>query len=194
MGKLVEFRTIDLPELLLVGKEIRHSMEEQMKGSNPLPGLWDRCFGDGTFEALEKQRGFSYNPLCVSNDNQKLNCKKKKCNHCKHPYIGVMIDWDKGDGDFSYIVGMFMKPGAEIPEGFFSRKLDSVKVAVGWIEGKDVQDVCSNAHELTEQALKSNGFGNSSMKWCAEVYNCPRFTAPGENGEIILDYYIPIDL
>lgn len=27
--------------------------------------------------------------------------------------------------------------------------------------------------------------------WCMKLYNCPRFTTPMDNGEIILDYYIP---
>ncbi len=171
MGKLIKFEMSELPDVLLIGKEIRHSMEEQMKGNNPLPAFWDRCFGDGTFHVLEKQSDFIHDSA----------------------YVGVMIDWDKGDGNFSYVVGMLMKTGADVPQGFKSRKINATKVAIGWIQGKDTPDVCSKAHEYTEQALKAEGYECNKMKWCMELYNCPRFTTPDENGEIILDYYIPVD-
>jgi len=170
-GKLIEFKVSELPNVLLVGKELRHSMEEQMKGNNPLPYFWDSCFADETFSILEKQSEFVYNAA----------------------YVGVMIDWDKGDGKFSYIVGILMKPGADVPEGFVSRTIDATRVAIGLIQGKDAQDVCSKAHEVTEQALKADGYSNNGMKWCMELYNCPRFTTPDKNDEIVLDYYIPID-
>ena len=102
-------------------------------------------------------------------------------------YVGVMIDWYKGDGNFSYIVGMLMKAGVDVPDGFFSRALPAAKVAVGWIQGKDTADVCSNAHALTEKALKAEGYTCDTMRWCMELYNCPRFTQPDANGEIVLE-------
>lgn len=171
MGKLIDFKVAEIPEVLLIGKEIRYSIEEQMKGNNPLPAFWGRCFADDTFPALESQSDLIYDDS----------------------YVGVMLDWDKGDGEFTYIVGMLMKNGSDVPEGFVSRKIDTTRVAIGWIQGGDTQDVCSNAHELTEQALKAEGYSNNGMKWFMELYNCPRFTTPDENGQIILDYYIPID-
>ena len=171
MGKLVKFDIRDMPDILLVGKDIRHSMAEQMKGNNPLPGFWDKCFTEDVFKALEAQANYVFDDA----------------------YVGVMADWATGDGCFSYIVGMLMKPGAQVPSGYICRELKAEKVGIGWIQGKDVSDVCSNAHELTEQRLKSDGHSCANMAWCMELYNCPRFTTPDENGEIILDYYIPLD-
>ncbi|MCL2321753.1 MAG: GyrI-like domain-containing protein [Oscillospiraceae bacterium] len=171
MGKLIKFQVADLPDVLLVGKEIRHSMEEQMKGNNPIPAFWDRCFAEDIFSVFQKQ---AYSIF-------------------KSDYVGVMTDWDKGDGDFSYIIGMLMKPGADVPEGYVSHVIKATKVAIGWIQGKDVADVCMNAHELTEKALEDKGHSCEKMTWSMELYNCPRFTSPDENGQIILDYYIPID-
>lgn len=171
MGKLIKFEVTDLPDILLVGKEIRHSMEEQMKGINPIPAFWDGCFAEGIFSILEKQEDSIFN----------------------RDYAGVLTDWDKGDGDFSYIIGMLMKPGADVPEGYVSRHIKATKIAIAWIQGKDVADVCMNAHELTEQTLKAEGHNCDKMKWSMELYNCPRFTKPDENGQIILDYYIPIN-
>ncbi|MDR1705606.1 MAG: GyrI-like domain-containing protein [Clostridiales bacterium] len=171
MGTLIKFDIKEMPDVMVMGKELRHSMKEQMEGNNPLPGFWERCFADGTFSALEAQKG------CVYDDS----------------YVGVMLDWDRGDGNFSYVIGMLMNRNAELPQGYAGYKLDATKAAVGWVQGKDTADVCSNAHELTERALKEKGYKCDAMKWSMELYNCPRFTTPDGNGDIILDYYIPLD-
>ncbi len=171
MATLVRFETKAMPDLLVIGKEIRYSMEEQMQGNNRIPGLWDACFAGNAFAPLEAQADFVYDDA----------------------YVGVMIDWDKGDGDFSYICGMLMKPGADTPEGYSARALPAGMAAIAWIYGKDVGDVCSSAHQMTEQKLRAEGMTNAKMRWCMELYNCPRFTTPDADGNIILDYWIPVD-
>jgi predicted transcriptional regulator YdeE len=171
MGRLVKFEVGELPDVLIVGKELRCNMEELMKGNNPIPAFWGKCFEENIFATLEEQTDLIYNK----------------------DYVGIMLDWNNDDSHTSYIVGMLMKPGAAVPAGYFSRDLEATKVAIGFIQGKDTPDVCSNAHELTEQALKSEDFTCEKMTWCMELYNCPRYTTPDENDEIILDYYIPID-
>lgn len=171
MGELIKFNLKKLPSLKLVGKELRYNMEAHMKGDNRIPTFWEKCFADGIFSLLEKQVDLVY-------DNS---------------YVGVMLDWDKGDGDFSYIVGMLMKDDAFVPEGYVCRDIEETDVAIGWIKGKNTADVCSAAHPLTEKAIKENGYKCDQMKWCMELYNCPRFSQPDENGDIILDYYIPVD-
>ncbi|EGD46578.1 hypothetical protein Cpap_0958 [Ruminiclostridium papyrosolvens DSM 2782] len=108
----------------LVGKELRYNMEAHMKGDNRLPAFWDKCFADYTFLLLEEQTNYIYNSS----------------------YVGIMLDWDKGDGEFSYVIGMLMKDGVTVPEGYYY---------------KDIEDT--------------------------------RYTIPDENGDIILDYYIPIN-
>lgn len=170
MGELVNFEISRLPKLKLVGKELRYNMEAHMKGDNRIPAFWDKCFADDIFSLLEKQADYVYDDA----------------------YVGVMLDWDKGDGDFSYIAGMLMKEGAAVPDGYCSRELEETEAAIGWVRGKNVADVCSCAHLLTENAVKEKGYSCDQMKWCMELYNCPRFTAPDENGDIILDYYIPV--
>lgn len=169
MGKLIKLEVVNLPTLYLVGKELKINMEEHMKGNNRIPAFWDTCFSDGTFSTLEQQADFIYNPA----------------------YVGVMMDWDKGDGYFTYICGILMKEGVTAPDGFAMHVLPPTDAAVSWIQGKDVSDVCAKAHEQTEQALKEAGYNCDGIQWCMELYNCPRFTTPNENGEIILDYYIP---
>ncbi len=171
MSELIKFEVKRLPNIKLVGKELRYNMEAHMKGDNRIPAFWDKCFTDGTFSLLEKQTSFIYDSA----------------------YVGVMLDWDNGDGDFSYIVGMLMKDGVSVPDGYYYKDIEETDVAIGWIKGKNTADVCSSAHSLTEQAIKENGYKCDKMKWCMELYNCPRFTTPDENGDIILDYYIPIN-
>ena len=171
MAELVRFEIISFPAMKLIGKEIRYSMAVHMQGDNRIPGFWDKCFNDGTFTWLEAQKDFIYDPA----------------------YVDVMLDWDKGDGEFSTIVGMLMKNGASVPDGCVTRDLPASKVAVGWVRGKDTMDCCAAAHQLTEQKLRADGYTNDKMTWCMELYNCPRFTTPDDNGDIILDYYIPLD-
>lgn len=172
MGELIKFEVKKLPTLKLVGKELRYSMDLHMQGENRIPTFWDKCFADKIFLPLEKQTGFVYDK----------------------DYVGVMLDWDKGDGDFSYVIGMLMRYGVDVPEGYYCIDINETNVAIGWIKGKNILDVCSTAHPQTEQALIDNGYKCDNMKWCMELYNCPRFTTPDENGDVILDYYIPIDV
>jgi predicted transcriptional regulator YdeE len=171
VAELVHFEVKDFPAVLLIGKELRYSMELLMKGENRIPAFWDACFADGTFTRLEGQKDGIFDDA----------------------YVGVMLDWGKGDGDFSYVCGMLMKDGADVPDGYISRVLPASKVAVGWIKGTDTMDVSSAAHVLTERKLKEEGRTSDKMAWCMELYNCPRFTTPDADGKIILDYYIPCD-
>lgn len=170
MGALINFEVKKLPRVKLLGKELRYGMDALMRGDNPLPGFWDKCFAEDAFAPLEAQGAQVYDPS----------------------YVGVMTDWDRGDGDFSYIVGMLMREDTLAPEGYYSKLLEPAEIAVGYIQGKDTQDVCGNAHELTEQALKEKGYRCDGMAWSAEVYNCPRFTEADADGNIVLDYYIPL--
>ena len=90
-----------------------------------------------------------------------------------------------------------MKPGVPVPAGFVSRTLKPAKVAVGWVKGKKSNegDIYANAHSLTEKSMMETGMKPSRRpdSWCMEVYTCPRFTTPDENGDIIMDYYLPCE-
>ncbi len=170
MAVLVNFEIKELPKVKLVGKEIRPSQEEQMKGNNPLPAFWGKCFQEGAFAPLESQDGMIFDPS----------------------YVGIMLDWERGDGMFSYIVGMLMLEDAAVPEGYYSAELPAARVAVGYIKGKE-HETYAVAHQFTEQKLKEAGYTCEKMHWCGELYNCPRFTEPDAQGEVVLDYYIPLD-
>ena len=42
------------------------------------------------------------------------------------------------------------------------------------------------------EAIRAKGMTRFEDNWCFERYQCPRFTAPDENGNVILDYGISI--
>ncbi len=171
MAELIKFEVVNLPKLYVIGKELRYNMEAHMKGDNRIGPFWGKCFEEKIFSTLEQQGDFIY-------DNA---------------YVGIMLDWDKGDGDFSYICGMLFNEGATVPEGFVIREIKETKAALSWIKGKDTADVCMNAHPITEQAIRDNGLSTENMSWCMELYNCPRYTTPDQDGNITLDYYIPVN-
>lgn len=166
MVKLVNLQINELPEIRIIGKVVYPNMN---MSENPIPAFWCKCFEDGTFTKLEELEEY----------------------HIDSSYVGWMGDWDIDSGKFTYICGILMKSGTPVPEGFVYKDIPANTVAIGWIQGLE-KDVYSVAHELTQKAMEEQGYKlDKSASWFMELYNCPRFTTPMENGEIILDYYIP---
>lgn len=167
--KLVQFEVIQLPRLRVWGKEIRVPMKDMMEGKNPVGGFWDACMADGTFETLQKLPGL-YNS----------------------DYVGYMTGWQNTD-TFVYVCGMLFTDtaAAALPAGFTSYEIEPTKVAVGWIQGKLVDTICSAEHALTTAAVKENGYDSEKALWSMEVYNDSRFTKPAKDGTIIVDYWLP---
>ena len=170
---LVKLEIIEQPAVVVVGKSVRFNPNSSNAERLPQK-LWSRCMADGTFDTLEALSGFVHDPA----------------------YVGYMDNYDSATGAFDYICGMLMKPGVPVPGGFAARRLPPAKVAVGWIKGlkENEGEIYSNAHTLMFRTL-----GRKGMKplrrgfWSMEVYTSPRFTAPDENGFIIMDYYLPIE-
>ena len=170
MPELVKLEIIEQPEIVILGKLIRVNRDELHAGKNPIPAFWGKCFEDGVFATLEALADHIHNPA----------------------YVGYM------NSDYEYICGMMMKSGVPVPDGFAAHTLEPTKVAVGWIKGKKDNEpaIYANAHTFTEKAMLEKGMKfNSYIKqgWCMEVYTCPRFTTPDENGDIILDFYLPCE-
>lgn len=170
MAELINFEVKQLPKLYLIGKEKRMNMEATMGSDNPIPGFWQECKENGVISKLEEQ-----NKLWFEDST-----------------IGMMLDWERGDGDFTYVIGTFFTEDAPVPEDFCKIPFEPCKVAIGYIKGQDGPDVYSAAHQMTEEKLKKEGYSDDGMTWCAEVYNCPRFTKPDSEGNVILDYYLPL--
>lgn len=150
----------------IVGREVRPKLGAE---ENPIPAFWQTCFTDGTFPTIEALG----TPALDGS------------------YVGFMCDDNAGNNMYTYICGIFMKPDCPVPEGFTARDVAESDVAVGWICGPAHENY-PVAHQLTAAAMEKAGHKpDEAAAWCAEVYNCPRFTTPQENGNVILDYYIP---
>lgn len=102
-------------------------------------------------------------------------------------YVG--LEMRRGD-EFVYAVGMFTPAGTEVPDGFDSIDFPACAFGTCWIYGKE-EDVHGGIGECRDAVLR-NGF---EIATTADGYEiafenglCPRFTAPDENGCVILDY------
>ena len=168
MAELIKFEVKQMPELAAVGKTIEIDMNEFAK-ENPLPKFWEQCMTGQIFGSLEKLEGHVYDPS----------------------YIGLMYE-DEKTKKWYYLVGLLVKPGCAVPEGYTAVPMKASRAAVAWILGKD-GDVYQNEHALTEEAIKKNGFrADHDAGWNMELYNKERFTTPDEEGNIIVDYYFPV--
>ena len=169
MSELVHFETVELPEVLAVGRLVVADMNGLMPDKRTLGDLWGECLGNGMFARLEALKDFVHDPA----------------------YVGYMDCFDFSKGLFRYLCGMLMKPGVPVPEGFVAVPIPAAKVAVSWVKGQKekVTEICRDAYSLTENKVVENNM-KFAGGWCMEVYTA-RFDAPDANGDIIVDYWMP---
>jgi len=171
MNEVIRLEVIKLPKICIVGKKIRYSDEALNNGDNRLPDFWNKCYEDNIFAPLESQTEHIF----------------------ESSHAGVFIDWDLGDGDFSYIVGMLMTEDAAIPEGYVMRNLEGNDTALCHVKCKELSETRTVPFESTAKAIQDIGRSFFNIKWCIDLYHHLRSTIPDENGEVILDCYIPLD-
>jgi len=172
MPELVNFQTINQPEILVVGKLTRSDFQGRMPDGRHLSDLWGDCFNTGVFATLEALVPHIHNPA----------------------YVGYMDGCDFAAGVMNYLCGMMMKPGVPVPDGFAAQKIAPAKIAVAWVKGPQdkVPELCAAAHGITLDAIRQNGL-KPIDGWVMEVYTNERFNAPDANGDIIVDYYLPCE-
>jgi Bacterial transcription activator, effector binding domain. len=171
MNELVKFEVVKLPKLWIIGKELRYSDAALNHGDNRLPAFWDKCYKESVFTPLEAQSEYIFNTS----------------------HAGVFLDWYLGDGDFSYVVGMLMKEGVTVPEGYFARELAETDAALCWVKCKSIIEIRTVPFESTAEAIEKIERSYTNMKWCADLYHSARSTIANEDGDVILDCYIPLD-
>lgn len=165
MPSLVRFEVQTLPALVAVGRAVRVRMADEM--DDPVQDLWARCHGDGTLDELAALD--TWNPSRV----------------------GWMGDFDARTSSFVYLAGMLLPEGAAVPDGFDVRPVTPGQVAVGWVQG-DADELVPLAQDLTEQAMAGADLvPDEDAGWALELYNAPRFTEPGPDGQVIVDFYVP---
>lgn len=166
MAELIKCEILELPDdICIVGKEAKNCMKAIQEGNCLPPKLWESCLNDGTLDILEAQSEYVYD---------------------KAP-VGVMTYWDRDDNDYDYIVGLLMRAGADIPDGYVCHPLKTTTVAVGHIKGKDDGDCVCNAHVQTDEALTNLGY-RFVPRWNLEKYD-----DPDENGDVMLYFYLPCE-
>lgn len=120
---------------------------------------WGQWFGNGWFSQLER-------------------CGKPQ----DDSYLGAMRITENG---FEYWIGMLLT-GAAVPDGFEAVDIPAGDLAVCYLYGREDDGELYRMHDDCMAAWKEKGWTPKS--WFIERYNCPRFTTPDEQGNVILDY------
>nr|WP_296442193.1 hypothetical protein [uncultured Acetatifactor sp.] len=106
-------------------------------------------------------------------------------------YIGAV---HIADGMPERWIGMFFPVGTKVPEGFEAIDIEPLDYAVCYLSGKEGSGdfFAMETHNMCLEALKAESFDRKEGHWCFERYNCPRYTTPDGEGNIILDYGISV--
>lgn len=156
-----------LPSLRFIGK--RYTNADRMGGFGHKWGEW---FEKGWFNSLE----------CL-----------EILKDVEGGYIGFMrYNSVDPENTFEYWIGMFFPVDTCVPTGYDSIDIEESDLAVCWIKGKE-NDGLYAMHDACIAKFIENDMGDfkcdAANRFCFfERYNCPRFTSPDENGDIILDY------
>jgi len=155
-----------LPAVRLIGK--RYTDDDRNTYGN-YGSKWEEWHANGWFGELEKLGSVLENG---------------------DAYLGVM----RCKGSFKYWIGMFFPAGTAVPEGYASADIPEGDIAVCYIYGRsDNGEIYGQkAHEACMERISCQGFDLQEDPWFFERYNCPRFTTPDKQGNVILDYCIYI--
>lgn len=100
------------------------------------------------------------------------------------------------NGKPEHWLGMFFAAGTAAPAHFDSADMPETEYAVCYLYGRQETGELfdCDAHERCLAALKEQGLCPRENGWCFQRCNCPRFTTPDEQGNVILDYGISIEI
>lgn len=93
-------------------------------------------------------------------------------------------------------IGMFFPINTTVPDGFEYIDIAPTEYAVCYLYDKENSPdfYTMDTHNMCLEELKKLGLKHREDDWCFERYHCPRFTAADENGNVILDYAISIEV
>lgn len=99
------------------------------------------------------------------------------------------------NGELEYWIGMFFDPSTEVPEGYESVGMGPMSFAVCWLKDRENSPELTSfeTHNRCLEELNRQGMARKEDDWCFERYQCPRYTTPDEDGNVILDYGISIE-
>lgn len=92
-------------------------------------------------------------------------------------------------------IGMLFPADTPVPAGFDSADVEPMEYAAFYLYGSTESGELFGLapHNMCLDALKTAGLVRREDDWCIERCNCPRFTKPDENGNVILDYLISVE-
>ncbi len=100
----------------------------------------------------------------------------------------ALMRWSDG-GEMEYWIGMFLPPDAAVPEGLASLDFPAMDLGVCWMKGQE-PEIYTKEEECLDR-LKAEGFSfvadARGPDIVLERYQCPRYTAPDSEGNVILD-------
>ncbi len=160
--KIVNVQCEKLPEMKLIGKCYRQSDADEFGSYS---GKWDEWFQNNWFDALKGDGGIEK----ISDD-----------------FIGLMRTYE---GQQEYWIGILMAPNDPVPAGYESLSLPAGDLGVCFVYGNEDSGELYSAQiwELCLQAYAEQGWSVKEGTVFMERYNCPRFTTPDEQGNVILD-------
>lgn len=169
MAQIIKTYTQKLPAVRFIGKCFGDG--DRVNGG--FAKHWGDAFGGNWFGTIESAAGGTDEIAALFED--------------AGAYIGLMRFCD-GE-PFQYWIGMFTPAGTPVPEGFNYVDFDESELGVAWLKGKEDNGELYGKEDECMQAMVKAGitFSEKKVWWFMERYQCPRFTTPDENGEVILD-------
>ncbi|HML47896.1 MAG TPA: hypothetical protein PKE04_14230 [Clostridia bacterium] len=167
MADIVKAYRQEIPAMRFIGKKY----EDGDRVNGMFGAVWGTWFENGWFAPLESRMSDAWKSAYEDSD----------------AYVGLMR-WKSGE-PFEYWVGMFAPADSDVPEGYAFCDFPAGALGVCWVYGKEpevygVEDKC--AARLGKENLNIVA-DEAGAYWFFERYGCPRFTAPDEQGNIILD-------
>lgn len=164
-AKIVEVKREHFPKARFIGK--RYTDADRVNGM--FGAKWGKWWANDWFTPLEEMGVLPLNDGCMA-------------------AMRVV------DGVFEYWIGYFFAEGTAAPEGYEFVDTEPVDFAKFWIYGNENNGELygMDVHNMCLEEIKKRGWERFEDNWCFERYNCPRFTTPDENGNVILDYGISI--
>lgn len=166
MGIQVSFEVQNFQAVRMIGKAVLVGKK------NPVPELWNSILHDGTNAFLQSM------PERVSPIGDT---------------IGWMGDYDPKTKEFTYIAGVFVRPGTAVPNGFSYRDIPDCLMGIGWIQG-NTSHLEKGAHARTEKVMRENGYvPDYSVGISMEYYSFEKYANIKEDGKNLFTfgYYLP---
>lgn len=162
-----------MPEIIKIIREKVAPMRFIGKKYSNFGPMWGEWFANGWFDVIEKAMGGADSITSIWENGG--------------GYIGLER---RADGQpFEYWIGMFTPSDTVVPEGFLYIDFPAIGLGTCWLYGteKDVHRTKSCKQAIVDSGLELWKDDNGGV-WSFENCVCPRYTAPDDKGNIIMDY------